>query len=170
MYKSGIYVIINTINNHKYIGSSVNLYNRIHGHLNRLKNNSAHNKHLQSAWNKYGGENFEYDILEFCNPEIRFEREQYYIDNIKPEYNFSLQVVANFGRKVTEEEKHKISETLKRRYRNHEIKTYRQQHIWKTHYIYDIITFKLVGIMPNGLLTNKLISAGSHPHENIKVH
>lgn len=38
------------------------------------------NKHLQHAVNKYGIENFVFDIIEYCNPEDLQEIEQYYLD------------------------------------------------------------------------------------------
>jgi len=66
------------------------------------------------------------DVIEYCEESIRFDREQYYITEYKPEYNFSLQVLANKDRKLTDEEKSKISETLKRRYKNGEIVAYNQ--------------------------------------------
>lgn len=137
----GIYSIFNLINGKRYVGSSVNLYNRLHEHLHNLKNNKAHNKHLQSAWNKYGEDNFIYNILEFCNPEERFEREQHYIDSLMPEYNLTLQVMANFGHSPSEETRLKISNTLKEKYASGEIHTYRQDHNWKKVWIYNIKTF-----------------------------
>jgi group I intron endonuclease len=36
---------------------------------------------------KYGYTNFRLDILEYCTPNVLLEREQYYIDLIKPKYN-----------------------------------------------------------------------------------
>jgi group I intron endonuclease len=36
---------------------------------------------------KYGYSNFQLDILEYCEPTNCIEREQYYIDLLKPEYN-----------------------------------------------------------------------------------
>lgn len=147
--KSGIYEFFNLVNGKRYIGSSVDLYNRLHEHLHNLKNNKSHNKHFQNAWNKYGEEMFIFGILEYCDEEIRFEREQYYINVLKPEYNFSLQVVANFGHSPSDETKEKISNTLKQKYASGEITTYKQQHLWKTHYIYDILSFKLVAICKN---------------------
>lgn len=51
---SGVYEIRNTLNNKRYIGSSINIYRRWRDHK-RMLNLSVHpNKHLQSAWNKYG--------------------------------------------------------------------------------------------------------------------
>lgn len=142
--KCGVYIIMNKVNGKRYIGSSKNIYNRLHEHLHNLLNNKAHNKHLQAAWNKYGKECFMCDVIEYCEESIRFDREQYYITEYKPEYNFSLQVLANKDRKLTDEEKSKISETLKRRYKNGEIVAYNQNKLWKPHYIYDVRTLKIV--------------------------
>jgi hypothetical protein len=88
---SGIYEIRNKINNHKYIGSSVNIKSRFNKHKNQLKRNRHHNIYLQRAWNKYGKENFEFIILEECEPikNIILVIEQKYLD-LKPEYNICL--------------------------------------------------------------------------------
>lgn len=142
--KSGIYSIMNIYNGKIYIGSSKDLYNRLYEHLHLLLRNSAHNKHLQSAWNKYGQECFIYNILELCSEESRFEREQFYMDFMSPEYNKTPQVIANFGQTVSQESRDKISKTLKEKYKSGEIKTYKQEHAWIPIYIYNINTLKLV--------------------------
>ena len=138
-FKSGVYMFINMVSGKRYIGSSVDIYNRIHEHVHNLNNNKAHNKHLQASWNKYGEDAFHYGILEYCKEDVQFEREQYYIDLIKPEYNLTLNVVANTGHKVEEETKKKISNTLKAKYASGEITTYKQEHAWIKCYIYNII-------------------------------
>ena len=66
------------------------------------------------------------------------------MDVIKPEYNKSLNVIANYGRKITEETRQKISNKLKLRYKSGEIKTYRQDHNWIKLYCYDIKTLNVV--------------------------
>ena len=144
--KCGIYEIFNMESGKRYVGSSVDIYNRLHEHVHNLKNNKAHNKHLQSSWNKYGEDCFLYSVLEYCTPDIRFEREQYYIDTLKPEYNFTLNVIANLGHSPSEEVREKISNTLKRKYASGEIKTYRQDHAWKKTYIYNARTLKLEAV------------------------
>ena len=52
--KIGIYCIENMVNEHKYIGQSINLKDRLYGHKTKLKHNKHQNRHLQFAVNKYG--------------------------------------------------------------------------------------------------------------------
>lgn len=141
--KSGIYCIMNVENGKRYIGSSKNLYNRLRSHLSLLLNNRSHNKHLQASWNKYGEDKFIFSILEFCDEDIRFEKEQSYLNFMIPEYNFSTEVIANSNRTITDEQKEKISSTLKNKYSSGEITPYKQNHNWKKCYIYDLETFSL---------------------------
>lgn len=64
---AGVYIIRNIQNGLVYIGSSKDISNRIYGnrgHINLLNKNKHINRHLQSAWNKYGKDNFVFDILE----------------------------------------------------------------------------------------------------------
>lgn len=76
----GIYGIINIKNNKIYIGSSKNIYSRWQQHKNTLKRNKHHSQHLQLSWNKYGEENFIFEIIEKCSEENLLIKEQYYID------------------------------------------------------------------------------------------
>ncbi len=84
-----IYKLINTFNNKFYIGSAKNFYNRAMRHLAELNKGSHKNKHLQNSWNKYGSGNFKFEILEECLESIKIEREQYYLDLLKPFYNIN---------------------------------------------------------------------------------
>lgn len=108
----GIYMITNYVSNKRYIGSSINVGQRLWTHRSELRHNSHPNAHLQNAWNKYGEENFNYTILEKCTPENRFEREQYYVDALKPEYNICVEVVQNPPKSEDTRKKH--STTRKR--------------------------------------------------------
>ncbi len=76
----GIYCIKNKQNNKIYIGCSVDIERRFEAHKNDLIKNKHHNTHLQSSFNKYGIENFEFLILEICNEDKIREMEIYYID------------------------------------------------------------------------------------------
>jgi group I intron endonuclease len=68
-YNSGIYEIKNTENGKRYIGSSKELETRILNHLWGLNKERHCNDHLQNAWDKYGEEAFEFNILLYCSEE-----------------------------------------------------------------------------------------------------
>src|SRR5699024_265547 len=84
----GIYEIVNTINNKKYIGRSVNLNKRRQDHFKALSNNEHYNHHLQRAYNKYGANAFTFNVLEYCGTlEETIDRERYYIELMGTEYS-----------------------------------------------------------------------------------
>lgn len=113
---SGIYQITNLVNQKKYIGSSVCLRQRLYyNHLRELEQNIHSNKKLQYSFNKHGVDNFQFSILEYCEREVLIEREQYYLDKLKPEYNHSPTAGNNFGFKLTEETKLLLSKIFKGR-------------------------------------------------------
>ena len=111
---SGIYQIVNRINSKRYIGSSVRLLGRKKRHFSELDCNIHHSQALQRAWNKYGKENFDFLILEYCEPCNLLEREQYYIDTLLPEYNICKIAGNCLGVKHTEETKEKRGKLLKK--------------------------------------------------------
>jgi group I intron endonuclease len=115
---SGIYKIVNLTNNKIYIGSSKNLYNRYSTHKCKLKYNNHVNKHLQSSYNKYGKDNFIFEVLETCTKDKLIEREQYYIDTLKPNYNKCLTAIPCLGLSPKKETRDKISQTLKEKNKN----------------------------------------------------
>lgn len=108
--KCGIYCITNIINNKIYIGSSKNIYHRLKRHYSELKRNVHANKHLQNSYLKYGSSNFNVSILEETLYEDLAKKEQDYINNLKPDYNITLEVVRNTP---SLESRMKISTTLK---------------------------------------------------------
>lgn len=112
---SGIYHIVNIINNHHYIGSSVNLHGRMNGHFQNLTKGCHENKHLQNAINKYGIENFQFEILLICDRNMLIYFEQKCIDNLSPEYNISHFVGPGFfrGCRHTDEMKRNMSKLHK---------------------------------------------------------
>ena len=77
----GIYRIKNKINDKCYYGSSKNIEKRWKTHLNQLKNKKHINSILQRAWDKYGENNFIFEVVEECKLENLFEVEQKYLDN-----------------------------------------------------------------------------------------
>jgi len=95
--KSGIYKIINSLNNKEYIGSAVDLERRHYYHLLHLRRNKHHSNKLQRAYNKYGKENFKFEVIEevffnsSCTTSYKTEYlqclEQFYLDKFLPYKN-----------------------------------------------------------------------------------
>lgn len=86
----GIYKITNLINNKCYVGQSTNIERRLINHKNMLKYDNHKNIHLQRSVNKYGLENFSFDIIETLNEEnydLLNEKEIFYIKEYKSMYN-----------------------------------------------------------------------------------
>lgn len=80
--KGYIYQIINNKTKQRYIGQTVELIRRLNRHKQQLRDNKHNNQKLQSAWNKYGEENFTFDYEEYelnSNDELN----QLEIDTIK---------------------------------------------------------------------------------------
>lgn len=84
---TAVYLIKCIINNRLYIGGCKGFRTRKISHRTELKNNIHHSYKLQKDYNKYGEENFVFEILEECNYEILREREQYWMDLLQPYYN-----------------------------------------------------------------------------------
>lgn len=84
---SGVYIIINNITEKIYIGSSIDLGRRLSVYF--TNSFSVRNKTMviSRALAKHGHLNFSVGILEYCQPDVRIERENYYFGLLKPEYN-----------------------------------------------------------------------------------
>jgi len=99
-----IYQILNKVNGKFYIGSSKKVEQRLRDHINKLRLNKNNCGIVQNAWNKYGEENFEFIVLEYVeNEEKLIEKEQYYLDTLKPHYNIRKVAESNRGVKRTPE-------------------------------------------------------------------
>lgn len=139
---SGIYAIVNKINNKMYIGSAVILQKREKEHFLALRKGLHANRYLQFSFNKYGADTFEFKILETIIDEaILIEREQYWMDfyntvapngyNLKPFAYNNLGLITSeeakeknrqkhLGKKLSEETKAKMSAVRKGRKQNPE--------------------------------------------------
>jgi group I intron endonuclease len=84
MKKSGVYQIRNIITNQIYIGGTLDLQERYINHGSELKHNKHHSIHLQNSFNKYGGKNFVFEILEECDSDwnIIINKENYYLNQL----------------------------------------------------------------------------------------
>ena len=106
---SGIYCLKNTIDDRCYIGSAQKLNYRLWNHKHKLIKGNHANNILQNFVNKYGIDKIYFEILETVSIDKLLEREQYYIDTLKPEFNI-LKIAGNSaGTIMSEEQKIKIS-------------------------------------------------------------
>lgn len=109
--KPGIYRWTNIKTNKVYIGSSVNLYNRLKNYLSFsfLKNKTKKGKSIiYNSLLKNNYCNFNLDILEYCHKKNLIEREQFYLDLLKPQYNICKIAGSSKGYKHSEEVIEKI--------------------------------------------------------------
>ncbi len=113
---TGIYKITNLVNGNIYVGSaSTSIRKRWNSHKFDLRHNKHRNDHLQKAWKKYGEQTFIFEIIELTLPDSCIQREQFWIDNLKPQYNIAKIAGSNRGIKfgpMSEEMKRRISATL----------------------------------------------------------
>jgi len=80
----------NLINKKNSVGRSVNLKRRFLQYYNVKRMSKETSMPINIALLKYGYSNFKLEILEFCDIDILEEREKYYMDLFKPEYNILL--------------------------------------------------------------------------------
>lgn len=90
---SGIYKIENIIDHKVYIGQSINLIERKRLHFLKLEKNTHRNRHLQNAYNKYGKENFIFNVILYCEHSDLTRYEQAVLDNNKSTYNICQECV-----------------------------------------------------------------------------
>lgn len=103
-----IYKITNPINGKFYIGSTTEYDRRYKEHYNLLRNNIHYNINLQSDYNEYG-EVFTFEVIEVVgNKEQLIEREQYYLDTLRPDYNILIIADSPLGVKRRDETKEKM--------------------------------------------------------------
>jgi len=93
----GIYRIRNILNDKRYVGSAQDFGKRWDIHIKELQEGMHYNSYLQNAWNKYGEENFAFEIEEEVegNREILITCEQDYLDK-----GFELGILYNIARRA----------------------------------------------------------------------
>ena len=110
---AGIYKIGNLVDGKTYIGSSVNVHARKYKHFWMLRTNKHDNSHLQNSYNKFGEENFTFEILELCNSIELIQLENKYITIFKSNesnFGYNLATVNEFRRNTYNDEvKNKLS-------------------------------------------------------------
>lgn len=98
---SGIYRWVNLVNGDTYIGSAVDLTERLRDYLSPVwlkKEVLKHNSIIYRALLKYGYAKFRLEILEYCDRSQTIVREQYYIDKYQPTNNICKIAGSSLGR------------------------------------------------------------------------
>ena len=100
--KAGVYPLTNKLNGKFYVGSSVNLSNRFSVYFNKAYiEKNRDNMAINSALLKYGYSNFKLEIIEYINPEMAVEIEQYYLDLLnKSDWALSYNILKKVSRGV----------------------------------------------------------------------
>lgn len=118
MKKIGIYKIENIKNGKIYIGQTVNYKRRIQHHINDLQNNKHFNKHLQSAYLKYGLDTFKFDLICECAKEELDNLEKFYIskyNSTDEDKGYNMMYGGQSYREFTQEVRDKMSKARKGR-------------------------------------------------------
>lgn len=108
----GVYKVTNNINGHCYIGSSLDIERRWREHHSKPfnKKSADYGFKFYSAIRSYGIKNFTFEILEECKKDMLLDRERYWYELYKPEYNMMYpERKPGTIFKHTEEAKKKIS-------------------------------------------------------------
>ena len=136
LYLNGIYRIYSKINGKSYIGMASacknknqkrkGFYVRYHTHISKLEQNIHHNKYLQYSYNKYGKDNFVFEILEFCKPDECSNNEIKYMELYKSMinengYNIIKQSLSRFNKITSDKNRKKLSDLYKNKKRPLEI-------------------------------------------------
>lgn len=101
-----------------YIGSTLDFHDRVRRHRGQLKNHDHHNIKLQSHVDKYGIDDFVFDIIEVINFESKeqvISKEQHYLDTLHPYLNINLIADSSIGVKRSAETRRRVGEAAKGR-------------------------------------------------------
>lgn len=113
---SAIYAIVNQVTRDMYVGSAVVVKRRWNAHRNTLTKKCHHSIRLQRAYEKYGADAFDWEIIQFVDDKSNLiPREQFWIDFFKPAYNSRPIANSPLGTKATAETRAKMSAAHKGR-------------------------------------------------------
>lgn len=116
MKLTGIYKIQSLFHKERcYIGSAIDINRRFYVHLRNLRL-KKHNPKFQHHFDKYSIRDLELEILEsfeFKSKEHLLQREQFYIDLLKPYFNASPTACSPLGVKRNEEQRIRINNSHK---------------------------------------------------------
>ena len=108
-----IYTILNKQNGKIYVGQSIEYKKRFAQHKSDLNGGYHDNPHLQSAWNKYGEDSFEFNLLEPCDDEMMNENEVWwidYFDSTNRDKGYNMESGGNSNYSVSDDTRRRMSE------------------------------------------------------------
>lgn len=115
---SGIYSIINTVNDKIYIGKTTNLYRRKYQHFAQLNSGKHTNEYLAASVKKYGADKFYFNVIEFCDENVLGEREYYWIkhfDSNNRNKGYNIDIINEDGTTTRDwSSSKKMSKTIKK--------------------------------------------------------
>lgn len=117
--KCGIYRIYHKDSNKSYVGKSIDICGRIWGHVGSLNRKTKdENRHLINAWNKYGKDSFDYEILELVDQSLLSEKELHYMqvfNSLDRKSGYNLRMDSSGGMIPHQETRLKMSVSQKLR-------------------------------------------------------
>jgi len=117
-YRPGVYMIRDVYTNEFYIGSSINVGERINTHFRKLYLKKHTNSNFQSLYD--GGAHFVAGVIEFCDIDKLLEVETKYISELKPTINIlSKGLALMMGKKHSSETKKKFKSRRYPKGKNH---------------------------------------------------
>lgn len=129
---SGIYTITNLIDGKMYVGFAIVFNTRKNDHWDKLRKNKHKNIHLQRAWNKYGEENFVFEILEECENKFLTSQEHYWatiLNTHNREYGYNLRPTNPFGKTIVPKE---MRDKMSKLYKGRKLPKSTHEKLWES--------------------------------------
>lgn len=102
-------------NGSTYVGSAADLTRRLRDYFSPVWLNKEVLKHtsiIYRALLKYGYSKFRLEILEYCDKSETIQREQYYLNVLKPTYNICTKAGSSLGRKTSDSVRSKLKKAF----------------------------------------------------------
>ena len=109
----GIYTITHRESGRCYVGQALNMHKRWLSHQSSLRRNKHDSKYMQNVWNKYFEDAFDFEVVENCDVDDLTEREQWWMDELKPVFNTCPTAGSRRGFVCTAETRAKIGAAKK---------------------------------------------------------
>lgn len=108
MIHTGIYCFVNKINHKKYVGQSINIYDRKNQHKYRysINTDSGYRSAFHAALRKYGWDNFSFYILEECSIEDLDRKEQHWIQKLNSKVPNGYNILSGGQSQTIDKSKH----------------------------------------------------------------